>query len=676
MGFVRQRPVLSGAYLSRGRGPRRRRDWRGPGAAIVALLALALLILLPSGRTPRPDREPEAVAASSDSTGFPDIAILCYHHVSDDPNADGFTVSADTLRAQIRRARENGWTFVPLARVLAARDDPRSLPARTMVITFDDGYRSFVNAALPVLRDEGVPATIAIVNDFVEHPPDGMPSIVTWKQVAELDRADDVQVLSHSHGLHQWIRQNPQGNTWPSTTTRRWDHHEDRYEHRSEYEERVRRDMRLARQVLASKIGHAVDVYVWPYGEYNAFSQAAAREAGFTTTLALGDRFVTAEDLEAGALPRFLVQRGHPIGAEDERWVHLSRPAVRLAQADLDEVWSEDREAFDRNLDALIEQVKRIGANTVVLPACHDPNGDGFLRQTWFKNHQADIRADVLGFVVARFKIAGLRVWVRAPSINLTWEWERHPEWRIPFKGSRRGMTPWYFRVSPDLPEVREAARDFFADLAVYVPFDGILFDDDAYMLPGERLAGGDRSQDAKVEAVREHLEVIKDVVRHWRPQATFARNLYAPVVERNGIHKTFAQDLDESLRHDDLSVVMAYPWMEGHGDKPDQWVGKLARTAVSRWKRVAAKAPPERRALRFVPVVFKFQAYDWDEEGWIERGTLLDMAHLARRYGIEHLGVYPVIPGHGELANDLLLGPAEAPVYGRAGEKALATSP
>jgi hypothetical protein len=66
------------------------------------------------------------------------------------------------------------------------------------------------------------------------------------------------------------------------------------------------------------------------------------------------------------------------------------------------------------------------------------------------------------------------------------------PEWRIPWSGPRRrrAAAPWYFRVSPNLPESRRAAIDFYTDLAVYLPINGILFDDDAYMLEDEELNG------------------------------------------------------------------------------------------------------------------------------------------------------------------------------------------
>src|SRR5881396_2124727 len=108
----------------------------------------------------------------------PLIAILCYHDISDTTGAQEQTVSPDFLRKQIRACRTAGWSFLPLREVLAARMHPERLPARVLVLTFDDGYRSFLDQALPVLREEHVPATLSIISSFVDHPPSDLPPLL------------------------------------------------------------------------------------------------------------------------------------------------------------------------------------------------------------------------------------------------------------------------------------------------------------------------------------------------------------------------------------------------------------------------------------------------------------------------------------------------------------------
>jgi biofilm PGA synthesis lipoprotein PgaB len=327
---------------------------------------------------------------------------------------------------------------------------------------------------------------------------------------------------------------------------------------------------------------------------------------------------------------------------------------MRAAQVDLDDLYDPNPEVFRRKVEQMVGRVRSAGATHVLLQACPDPRGDGMLRQAWFMNHQAPVRADAWSMVAHKLAQARLKVWVRAPSMNLSWVWEQHPEWRIPCREGRTPgeRKPWYYRLSPNLPEVRRAAIDFYSDMAVYLPIDGVLFDDDAFMLKEESLNGSLASGPAaKAEAIDGMLDDIRAAVRAWRPGCEFGRNLYAPVVERNGLHPGFSQDFARCLRDYDMTVVMAYSRMEGHQKDAQRWIASLARKAQQRWKPVSGrKGEP-------APFLIKLQAYDWNTEQWIPGKELQALAYEARRAGATHLGVYPVSADQGEIPDRLLEG-------------------
>ena len=588
----------------------------------------------------------------------PLVAVLCYHDISDGRDPKGYAVSAEELRGQIRRSREAGWTFIPLARLLALRDRPAELPDRAMVLTFDDGYRSFIEKALPVLREEGVTATLAVVGSFVDSPPPGLPPLMTWDEIRKVDRSGLVEIASHTHALHRYETSNPYRDTGPSVSTRRYLLDAARYEDRDEYRRRIRDDLRTSRRRLREELGHDVAVLAWPYGEHNEMARAIAADAGFSATLGLDGTDVRPEDLRAGYVPRVIVSRGARIGGSDLSWLYPSRRPVRAAQVDLDAVHDPDPAAFARKVDRTVEAVRSIGATHVFLQACPDPAGDGVLEAAWFANHQVPVRADIWSMVAAKLSHAGLSVWIRAPSMNLSWEWAKHPEWRIPFRRGRKekGPDPWYRRLSPELRESRRAAVDFFTDIAVYLPIEGILFDDDAYMLPGERLRGsGDGRPEAKEAAIRERLEEIKAAVLAWRPNCRFARNMYAPAAEGDGVHPGFSQDPGRFLRDYDLTVVMAYARMEGREKDPGGWAEALFRRIAAAW------VPPAGQGSWAPPAMLKFQAYDWRAEAWVPGEELLAMAAGARRAMAVDLGVYPVIEGKGNIPAGFLGAPIPA---------------
>jgi peptidoglycan/xylan/chitin deacetylase (PgdA/CDA1 family) len=100
------------------------------------------------------------------------VFVLEYHDVcGGDPRERGpereGVISADRLRAHVRQLRR--WCrLVPLADAAALLAEPRALAEDLAVLTFDDGYAGNFAAAWPVLRDEGVPATIFLATGFLD----------------------------------------------------------------------------------------------------------------------------------------------------------------------------------------------------------------------------------------------------------------------------------------------------------------------------------------------------------------------------------------------------------------------------------------------------------------------------------------------------------------------------
>ena len=77
-------------------------------------------------------------AADADGVALP---IVMYHGLSEDPAAWGdYVISPAQFEADLRYLREQGYTTVTVADLLAYVDEGTALPERPVMLTFDDGY--------------------------------------------------------------------------------------------------------------------------------------------------------------------------------------------------------------------------------------------------------------------------------------------------------------------------------------------------------------------------------------------------------------------------------------------------------------------------------------------------------------------------------------------------------
>jgi hypothetical protein len=97
--------------------------------------------------------------------------ILAWHGVSlrDEHEWNPYLfISPEFLDARLTTIRENGYTIIGLDE--AVRGLARgSLPERSVVLTFDDGYYNFYSHAVPVLKKHGAPATVYLTTYYVDN---------------------------------------------------------------------------------------------------------------------------------------------------------------------------------------------------------------------------------------------------------------------------------------------------------------------------------------------------------------------------------------------------------------------------------------------------------------------------------------------------------------------------
>src|SRR5512135_329078 len=133
------------------------------------------------------------------------VAILAFHKIGQPP-ATGweswFYIPEATFAGYLSFLHESDWQVIDLAVFLRGLMVPDALPRRSVLLTFDDGFRSMRYVALPWLLRFGYPAVLFVPSDFLgrrnwfDAGDEPEEAICDWDDLRELERCES-SVQSH-----------------------------------------------------------------------------------------------------------------------------------------------------------------------------------------------------------------------------------------------------------------------------------------------------------------------------------------------------------------------------------------------------------------------------------------------------------------------------------------------
>lgn len=587
-----------------------------------------------------------------------DFLVLCYHSVPVRAAPDDrYSIARTRFTEHIEYLLTHGFSPVSLEDILDARAGRVKLPAKPVLLTFDDAYLSYYEFVVPFLEELDIPSVLAVVGRFIDSPPNDLPEpLMNWDQIREVSSHKLVEVVSHSYDLHKGIPYNPQGNVAPALNILAYNIESKTYESEDDYENRIESDFRTQRDLFLKKLGFAARAIVWPFGKYNTMSLDIARKNGYQAAFTLEEGYANLGRL--GAVNRNLVEN-QPVG-DFIRMIKNPRGEqrpIRAVQVDLDLIYDPSSyEQMDINLGKLIDRLVEMKVNTVFLQAFADPEGMGNIKSVYFYNRVLPVRADIFSHAVHQMIIRDITVYAWMPVLSLELPDEDLNE-RLKVHSSE-GSEPvttnsWYRRLTPFSNEVLELVQTIYEDLAAHSQIHGVLFQDDAYLTDMEdfhplavdkykKVLGSDmlyvnrdENPDLFRKWTRYKTEVLIDFTRDlmekimkYRPNSLFARNLYSGVLDNPGAEMRFAQDFEIFLKNYDWVVVMAYPQMD-EIRRSVQWIADLVNKA---------KGYPN----AMEKTIFKIQTYDWRKEEWIVEKVLLGELRGILVSGGRHIAYYP----------------------------------
>jgi len=181
--------------------------------------------------------------------------VFMYHHVATDTPAVT-SVTPGKFVEQLDYLQREGFSVLPLPDVVTALRNGEDIPAKSVVLTFDDGYESVLTNAMPELKRRGMPFTVFVTPEYAGG---GYGGYLEWDGLRELVAAG-ATIGNHSATHTHFVRR-------------------DDGETRAAWRERIAGEIDEADSRLRSELGSAViPVLAYPFGEYDDEIRALVSE--------------------------------------------------------------------------------------------------------------------------------------------------------------------------------------------------------------------------------------------------------------------------------------------------------------------------------------------------------------------------------------------------------------
>jgi peptidoglycan/xylan/chitin deacetylase (PgdA/CDA1 family) len=206
-------------------------------------------------------------ARADDAAGVP---VLIYHQIVSDGTPAGETViTLERFREQMDHLAAQRYTTLSMAELVGYLRGTGKVPPKAVVLSFDDGWKSVLNA-VPVLERHRFKASFWIITRK------GIGwSNLEWADVQALDAHPLFEVGSHT-ASHPW---DPADNlvTWvdgrnPGKGARE-----------------AIAELQVSRADLEQRLGRPIDMLAWPCGWYNDELTRMAGRAGYRAALTTED---------------------------------------------------------------------------------------------------------------------------------------------------------------------------------------------------------------------------------------------------------------------------------------------------------------------------------------------------------------------------------------------------
>ena len=185
------------------------------------------------------------------------VPILMYHYISaPPPDADelrrDLSLPPESLAAQLAYFREAGYTTITFYDLALHLQRGAPLPAKPLILSFDDGHKDHFANAFPLLQEYGFIGTFFPITGFAD---EGRPEYLSWDDIRAMGAAG-MEIGTHSYSHPDLRGQTVDFLVWQSLGPK---------------------------QAVEERTGKPVTAFCYPLGYYDEQVMAVIRSAHYWT---------------------------------------------------------------------------------------------------------------------------------------------------------------------------------------------------------------------------------------------------------------------------------------------------------------------------------------------------------------------------------------------------------
>ncbi len=206
------------------------------------------------------------------------LPVLMYHHILKETSKQGaYVISPAEFEADLKYLKEKGYTTIGIKELCDYKEKGTPLPEKPIMLTFDDGYLSYLEYAVPLLEKYEMKAVVSVVGAYCDTYTENRDRCISyayfsWDDVRKLSQSCHTEIQNHTYDMHKACG-------GQRGCARR------KGENREQYRMRFTEDVGKMQALLKEHTGNTAACFTYPFGFCCGEAEEVLRGMGFSASL-------------------------------------------------------------------------------------------------------------------------------------------------------------------------------------------------------------------------------------------------------------------------------------------------------------------------------------------------------------------------------------------------------